>query len=743
MFDSNQLNKALRGHDVEKVVATLSENGLQDPGEARKFTTVLRQSSCLAIQIEDKLIEQRREQLVVKCRELLAQCPDAAVKQDFEDHVADAKIVEYGYRELFRIMHGSEIWKHTIPEQAWGIIRRAEGEFAHLRSEIEKELARLAASGNPSLDPRQLKIPAENGTSVRPDAVVTGIVKNTGDTLIALAYAHKWFEKDTGTVIIPAEVKIDDAIIAKAGTFSLAASQWRALEKAWDRSRLFKTRIRLRRQEFPIEGGGFRLCYVLEGDPAVNSELMDRIAMQRLEQAFFQSQKGLEWKGWVKADAVVVPQTPLAKAGYISDAERVAVEVLDGHFHLPIDDESVIFAELAFKVWVRGYAHYSGLAHDAQGKPFYNCQRFSKEVLVNGLMLSGLSQEQAEIFISLTTFGRSTADLFDAPLLKVSDGSYIFFAAAYQTPVLGNIVLSRISSLNRRRDDQGEAANDSVFDKGKVFEKRVLQLFEDAGIPAHGFKYNIDGTDYDCDAAVLIDETLFVFECKNRSLPMGHMPSIYYFNRTMDDAKERQAKRIVQQFADHPELIRNQFGQTAKWDRIVPVLLNAMPWSFGRSDGVFIYDGSALSHMLRKGITSVIAEYPIGNHRLLRRHRYPLRKGKIPTAKELEHEMENPNQLRLHALGWKQVVPPVQISEDLVFALPEWSQRIASLEEQMIALGSSPEEAAKIAKEMDEEVPKGVQKIRDRIDSKPSTMKVGRNAPCPCGSGKKFKKCCG
>jgi preprotein translocase subunit SecA len=26
-------------------------------------------------------------------------------------------------------------------------------------------------------------------------------------------------------------------------------------------------------------------------------------------------------------------------------------------------------------------------------------------------------------------------------------------------------------------------------------------------------------------------------------------------------------------------------------------------------------------------------------------------------------------------------------------------------------------------------------------DSKPE--KIGRNDPCPCGSGKKFKKCCG
>jgi preprotein translocase subunit SecA len=30
----------------------------------------------------------------------------------------------------------------------------------------------------------------------------------------------------------------------------------------------------------------------------------------------------------------------------------------------------------------------------------------------------------------------------------------------------------------------------------------------------------------------------------------------------------------------------------------------------------------------------------------------------------------------------------------------------------------------------------------DVIDMK-TKQKVGRNDPCPCGSGKKFKKCCG
>ncbi|MBQ7822482.1 MAG: SEC-C domain-containing protein, partial [Clostridia bacterium] len=34
------------------------------------------------------------------------------------------------------------------------------------------------------------------------------------------------------------------------------------------------------------------------------------------------------------------------------------------------------------------------------------------------------------------------------------------------------------------------------------------------------------------------------------------------------------------------------------------------------------------------------------------------------------------------------------------------------------------------------EAPKAVPTVR-------SAAKVGRNDPCPCGSGKKYKKCCG
>lgn len=133
---------------------------------------------------------------------------------------------------------------------------------------------------------------------------------------------------------------------------------------------------------------------------------------------------------------------------------------------------------------------------------------------------------------------------------------------------------------------------------------------------------------------------------------------------------------------------------------------------------VHISDRSALSYLMRDGFTSVITKFQIGGHWLLRRHRYQLRKGKTPTAKEFEREMSRPSQLRLHAAGWDQVSLPIQVSDNVAFSLPEWIQRTATLKEKMIALGSSVEDAAKVAKKMNQDVPAIVQKTRDWIEAR-------------------------
>ena len=35
------------------------------------------------------------------------------------------------------------------------------------------------------------------------------------------------------------------------------------------------------------------------------------------------------------------------------------------------------------------------------------------------------------------------------------------------------------------------------------------------------------------------------------------------------------------------------------------------------------------------------------------------------------------------------------------------------------------------------------QEIRETMGAQKAKVKIGRNDPCPCGSGKKYKKCCG
>lgn len=728
-MDSKGLNKALRNYDSPGLIAALGNVSLSDRNVAREVVMALRQSSCFVIENENATAQQRRDDLIENCRKLLASCTDKSVTQSFEDHIADAKIVEFGYREIFRTIRRSDIWAHSPDEQAWGILVRAEREFAHVYSDLEKELTKLKAEHS-VVDPRQLKLRREDGIPIDPDAVFEGLVKNAGDILVTLGYIHNWFDKNSGALIIPAEMNVSDDVVYKAGTFSLAASQWRRLAHAWDRSRLLGARLRLRDQAFSTTSQDRTLnLTVLEATACGRRELLDRIAIHRLLQVFLQGQKSLEREEWSKGGPPDLSRPiPLATTGFLSPAERLAAEVLRSQFHIAVDDERETFGGLPLNVWLRGYAHYAKMAEEAISRLSFSCLRLSERDLLSSLVLAGLSEAQALTFVQLTTFGKNAKDLFDAPLLRsTTDGSYVFFVPAYYSPVLGVIILSRISALNRRRNEEGEPAYDCTFgNKGRIFEEDILSLFTDDKIPAYGFKYKVDGSEYECDVAALIKDTLFVFECKNRSLPMGHTPSIYYFDLGLDEAKQ-QVKRIAKHFAEHPEIVHSHFGKRVKWKRIVPVVLHALPWSCGESDGVFIYDASALAHLIGEGFTSVSVEFQIGIHRLLRRHRYPLRKGKTPTAKELEREMKNPSQLRISAIGWEQLPHPVLVSDTLVFWLPEWSQRPVTVEERMIALGSSPEEAAQIMKHFNAELPKAVEKIRDAIQNPAPKHKTGED----------------
>ena len=59
---------------------------------------------------------------------------------------------------------------------------------------------------------------------------------------------------------------------------------------------------------------------------------------------------------------------------------------------------------------------------------------------------------------------------------------------------------------------------------------------------------------------------------------------------------------------------------------------------------------------------------------------------------------------------------------------------------------SPEEEAAKVAEQLEQQrkFDEAARQLNHQLENNdPADKKVARNEPCPCGSGKKYKQCCG
>jgi hypothetical protein len=743
-FKYNDLIDAFRRLDSNKVTQVVSNDDLNNPDIAQSFVKIIRESGCLLLKYPAPAKEKSREAMVQLCVALISQCPEAAIRDDLNQHIADAHIFEKGFREILATLNQSEIWEKTPAQQAWGMIYRSVAEFESLQKTTQEELSKLAQN-EAVFDPNQFRLPTNDKKGTSPDAVLNEIIQGLGNTLSMLGHIHKWFDQHD-TLILPDPTPKDDKIEFQVGTHTLLSMQWHHLELAWDRSRLFKKKAQSVKKDFQDTAGQTRNFTVLQVEAPGVDEAKDRVSLDRLIQVFAQRQLSLgsfpvspRVIGWKKPGPV-----PLVPEAYLTLEEFVSADVLMEMFHVPLADSAQLFVGLTLKQWLRGYAYYGTLARDAGGNPILDCLRFTEAQLIEGLEKAGLPAAEAARFISLTSLSKTTADVFDTPIVRTHSGDVFFFAPAFHFPVLGQILLSRIASLNRRRDAHGQIANDCQFeDKGAKFERAVLEDFTRAGIPAHGFPFTLNKVDYDCDVAAIMGDTLFVFECKNYTLPMSDNSSLYYFMQGLPEIRA-QAKRIASDLEANPDIVRKHFGPTAAWKRVVPVVLFALPWATGKEDGVYIYDASALSRILRDGFVAITAVSNVSNKQVRRRHRHELRKGAVPTAEELETDMKCPSQVKLHVANLQPITRPCPVSDKIAFSIPEWGHRSLTTEEQLICLGETPEKAAAIAHDLEHNFPAVVDKLRHEDKPTPIIVgpKIGRNEKCPCGSGLKYKNCC-
>jgi hypothetical protein len=455
-----------------------------------------------------------------------------------------------------------------------------------------------------------------------------------------LAHRNGWFSD--GNLVLPAECEVSREAVESAGRIAKLGDAWDAVSDSSLRHRYWGGMFEVREasaEELEVLSEIDQVFASLLTEQDIEMQRWEAIAHTRLEQVASTSHAKVMAVRNLKSRIADPRSThvPLAPNGLVSALELMSLYVLDRHFYYDPRSNATEFAGLTILEWLRGNAVLEGSYTSKNDVPLWNIVPIDPAELRATLMRAGLSDQKAAKFIDGVTFRPGRRDLFDAPLLSVEGGKLYFLAAIYQGIALYLLVASQIGS--RRR---------AVDVKGGAFERQILTLFRAAGIPAHNFKFRIGENVYQCDLAVLWDDHLFIFECKNYELPTANPTDRFHFAMQQADAA-KQVERIKVDLVGHPDILRKQFGENASWKHAHAIVLNALPFSMPQSPkGIYFYDSSALHRFMEEGTFDVIESRLVpGGAAIKSSTARNLWSGSRPSPEDLLSEMKEPTQIRL------------------------------------------------------------------------------------------------
>lgn len=661
----------------------------------------VRQSGCLIqprIKTGDK---ERRVQFVTYCRAELAKSADADLAARFEQHVKDAELLERGYRAILESLKSSPAGRHPPALQVWAAMGRAVREIAVLNEQIKK----TASVQKGFFDPVGAKVKREGAPDISADFVVNTATNVLGSTIMMLAYENGWIQNKQ--LILPAQVAIDEPTLLEAGSTAYLGTMWRALKQSDERLRYFGGELRLSTVKAVDETNQSHNIDALLFQHDLGVESVETIAHERLMRAQFGFAMELELETNAaekvsKANFGIA----LAPAGYISTDEILAFVTLGDLFCYPVESDQPIYKGLALKHWLRGYAVLREKLAYKNGEPIFEVVSQTTAELIALFTAYGLSNEQAATFLESTTFSSGRFDLFDTPFLRGQGDLWHFFAPAYLAANLSNILVSMLST------------NGVQFDKkGKQFETKILDLLNKHGLNAKGFKYTVDGQQFECDVAFIWDDKLFVCECKNYGLSGLNVIASYHFFQKMGAASE-QVERNCSHFDSDPSFVKNNLGADVSWKTTVPCVLNAMPWAAGKLGDTYFYDSSALTKFFDEGFLAIVMPLKIDNQvTIQRRHKFGMWSGAKPTAQDLLKQLTKPLQIQVLEDEWEVDAPLVLLSKELGLISPFLKRKQPDPRRTLKSYGLSDEEITKLLTNFDE-VSKQAQKLKAKFSKK-------------------------
>ena len=212
-----------------------------------------------------------------------------------------------------------------------------------------------------------------------------------------------------------------------------------------------------------------------------------------------------------------------------------------------IDDVPIIY-------WIKSYAALIRYAKRVNFINFFRAFFLVRALLSKWLLVRsrdewlerftqvGIPAECANKIFDSLTYNKKSSDLYDFPLVRTKN-EYMIVPALLNVAHPGKLLKSRF-----RQNDF------NISQKGKLFEKEIINMLKQHDVPVVQVHRKYNGNDYECDIVFLLDDTLFLCECKDNGDKY-----LYDYVAKFYENDVAQMERICKFFEAHTEIIHEEF----------------------------------------------------------------------------------------------------------------------------------------------------------------------------------------
>jgi hypothetical protein len=553
--------------------------------------------------------------IVLRCRGLIHRYPDPRRKSRRDEFLKHLSTWADRVGEPATVASlQSDLEVISLAERGYASIRTALAQTAAARLPADQRAAALLSLGAHDVnwlfqelgakarackttEPMALALEDEDGSHFSGDDIVSRIDVTTGAALALYAQQEGWIASDDAIVLPP--------LVAPRAEHRAAMRKVVDLAEAWSLWRNLEERRRYDGGDFAIsEIDGPPGATLVQYQPPPEAVTWERITVagyERLNADIYSIFHELAFRTGARETACGLDgDAELLPTNHLSLCELESARALDWLMSTEIEAETTRYLGLRLVEWLRCYTALSMMAQCRldPDNPDSLVWTVTAMDLRHDLERLGLRRSEAERFIDLATYRRSSADMIDEPLIRASDGRLIVFGPCLVSAVPARIILSKLTR-----------AGVALGRRGKRFEHEVRDWFASWGHPALAITARRRGQDYEFDAIVPWDNYVFVFECKSR----GHVaPNAVQRHH----ARERfrgyvaQATRLADALRNYPDILDEHLGPASGPRKIVTCVLNALPFAFPReADGVLVSDLASLGLFFERGALTLSATH--------------------------------------------------------------------------------------------------------------------------------------